>query len=108
MEDPSKATSCNHQRSSPNAALNDPPSKRRKSSMLDTPGYPTPPPQNRGVLKAVNKLMKLVKRHPQFHSKLEGMLEVEVSAAVKKEKMKVLVRSTVFQMTPSSTFWICR
>jgi len=44
------------------------------------------------VLEAVNKLSKLVERHPQFHSKLEGMLkdvfnelEPEVSAAIRKE-----------------------
>jgi len=57
---------------------NDPPSsKRRKSALLDTPGSLTPPPQNRGVLEdLINKLTKLVERHPLFHSKLEGMLEI--------------------------------
>ena len=46
-----------------------------------------------GVLTAVSKLTKLVEHHPQFHSKLEGMLqdvfnilEPEVSASIQKEK----------------------
>ena len=92
MEDPSKATSCKHERSSPKSP-NDPPSKRRKSSMLDTTSYPTTFPQNKGVLEAMHKLTNLVERHPQFHSKLERMLEEafnvlepEVSAVVRKEK----------------------
>ena len=45
--------------------------------------------QNEGVLAAMNKLTRLVEHYPQFHSKLEGMLEEvfntlepEVSAAV--------------------------
>ncbi len=45
------------------------------------------------MLSAVSKLTKFVEYHPQFHSKLEGMLEEvfnklepEVSAAIRKEK----------------------
>jgi hypothetical protein len=45
------------------------------------------------VLTAVSKLTKLVEHHPQFHSKLEGMLqdlyntlEPEVSASIQKEE----------------------
>ena len=46
-----------------------------------------------GVLVAVKQLSKLVEHHPQFHSKLEGMLqdlyntlEPEVSASIRKEE----------------------
>jgi hypothetical protein len=45
------------------------------------------------VLSAVSKLTKLVEHHPQFHSKLEGMLqdvynklELEVSVSIRKEE----------------------
>ena len=45
------------------------------------------------VISAVTKLAKLVEHHPQFHSKLEGMLqdvyiklELEVSASIRKEE----------------------
>ena len=38
-------------------------------------GYPTPLPQNGGALEARNTLTKMVKRHPQLHSKLEELLE---------------------------------
>ena len=62
----------------------------QKSTMSDIPGCPSIF-YNEGVLDAVNKLTRLVERHPQIHSKLEGMLkdvfnelEPEVSTAIKK------------------------
>jgi hypothetical protein len=66
----------------------DPPTKRQKVAMFDsTPGCQTT------VSAAMNRLIKLVERHPQFYSKLEEMLEdvydelePEVSAVVRKEK----------------------
>jgi hypothetical protein len=86
MEDPSNATSGKHQSTAQNDQ-DDPPSKRHKASMFDTPGCPT------AVSVAMNKLAKLVENHPRLHSKLEEMLEdlldelePEISADIQKEK----------------------
>jgi hypothetical protein len=73
MGKPSNTTSGKHQCSAPTAP-NGPPSKRQKiststKSTIDDSSGSCP-----GVLAAVNKLTKLVEGHPQFHSKLEGML----------------------------------
>jgi hypothetical protein len=75
------------------------PSKRQRTITIvnadNTSGSTNPPapPQNEGVLAAVNKLTKLVEGHPDFYSKLERMLEdlhnklePEISAAIRKEK----------------------
>jgi len=86
MEDKNNAASGKRQRSASNA----PNDKRQK---MTTPSCPaTTPFQNEGVLAAMNKLTQLVKYHPQFHSKLEGILEdafnklePEISAAIQKE-----------------------
>ena len=87
----SNSTSDNNNESSAPNAQNGQPSKRQKSTMSDIPGCPSLI-HNKGVLETVNNLTKLVERHPQFHSKLEGMLkdvlnelEPEVSAAIRKE-----------------------
>ena len=86
MEDPSNATSGKHQSTAQNDQ-DDPPSKRQKTAMFDTPGCPT------AVSVAMNKLAKLVENHPRLHSKLEEMLEdlldelePEISADIQKEK----------------------
>ena len=79
-----------------------------------TTSSPTTSHQNEGVLAAVNKLTKLVEGHPQLYSKLERMLqnvcnelELEVSAAVRKQEMKILVQCTNFQMM-NTHLWTCR
>jgi len=86
MGHPSNTTSGKHQNSTPNAT-NAPPSKRQKTSDDSSGSCPT------GVLTAISKLTKLVARHPQFQSKLEGMLqnvfnilEPEVSALIRKDE----------------------
>ena len=86
MEDPSNATSGKHHSSSQNAQ-DDPPSKRQKAAMFDTPGCPT------AVSVAMNKLIQLVENHPRLQSKLEEILEdlldelePEISADIQKEK----------------------
>ena len=83
MGDPNNSTSGKRQSTALDAPTNAPPSKRQKT--IDD--------FSRGVLTAVSKLTKLVEHHPQFHSKLEGMLqdlyntlEPEVSAAIRKEE----------------------
>jgi hypothetical protein len=61
---------------------------------MTSPSCPATPFQNEGVLAAMNKLtLLLVDHHPQFHSKLEELLEEifntlepEVSTAIRKEK----------------------
>jgi len=85
MEDQNNTTSGKHQRSASNA----PNDKRQK---MTTPSCLATPFQNEGVLAAMNKLTQLVEHHPQFHFKLERMLEEvfntlepEVSAAIRKE-----------------------
>jgi len=87
MEDKNNATSGKHQRSASNA----PNDKRQKMTPPSCPAMT--PLQNKGVLAAMEKLTELVEHHPQFHSKLEGMLadvfnalEPVVSAAIRKEK----------------------
>ena len=82
------ATSGKHHRSAhaPNGPA---PSSKRQKTTTPSSSCPAPPFQNAGVLAAMNKLTRLVEHYPQFHSKLEGMLEEvfntlepEVSAAV--------------------------
>jgi len=96
MEDQSNVIFGKHQRTASNAP-NDPAapssSKRQKTSSTTPPSCLASPFQNEGVLAAMNKLTQLVEQHPQFQSKLEGMLEdvfnklePEVSAAIRKEK----------------------
>ena len=83
MDEHNYATSGKHQRSSATNAFNNKRQKMTSPSCLATQF------QNEGVLAAINKLTRLVEHYPQFHSKLEGMLEEvfntlepEVSAAV--------------------------
>ncbi len=93
MGDPSNMTSEKHQSSALNAS-NGPPSKRQKTSTTSSNSTSDDSSGScPGVLVAVKQLSKLVEHHPQFHSKLEGMLqdlyntlEPEVSAAIRKEK----------------------
>lgn len=87
MDDQNNATSGKHERSSASNAPND---KRQK---MTSPSCPATPYQNEGVLAVMNKLTLLVEHHPEFLSKLEGLLEEvfnklepEVSAAIRKEK----------------------
>ncbi len=92
MGDPGSTTSGKHQSSAPNGP-NGPPSKRQKTSTSSQSTIDNSSGSCPGVFAAVSKLTKLVKCHPQFHSKLEGMLqnlfnilEPEVSATIRKEK----------------------
>jgi hypothetical protein len=58
-------------------SMEDPPSKRQKATIDDTPGHPpSPAAQNDdAVVTAINDLTKLAERDPRLHSKLEGMLK---------------------------------
>jgi hypothetical protein len=92
MGDPGNTASGKHQSSAPNAS-NGPPSKRQKTSTISDLTIDDSSGSCPGVLVAVKQLSKLVEHHPQFHSKLEGMLqdlyntlEPEVSAAIRKEE----------------------
>jgi hypothetical protein len=80
-------------RSSASNAPDGPPSKRQQTSISTKSTIDDSSASCPRVLTAVSKLTKLVEHHPQFHSKLEGMLqdlyntlEPEVSAAIRKEK----------------------
>ena len=82
------ATSDKHQRSASSA-----PTSKRQKTTTSSSSFPATPFQNEGVLTTMNKLTKLVELHPQFQSKLEGILEdafntlePEVSASIRKEK----------------------
>jgi len=108
MEDPSNQSARKHQSSPAPKFQNDPPNKQRQNksatrtsavmmiaadSTCTTRNLTPCSPQSSGVLAAISKLTNLVERHPQFHSKLEGMLqevynklEPEVFAAVRKEE----------------------
>ena len=80
-------------RSSASNAPDGPPSKRQQTSISTKSTIDDSSASCPGVLTAVSKLTKLVEQHPQFHSKLEGMLqdlyntlESEISASIRKEE----------------------
>jgi hypothetical protein len=93
MGDPGNTTTSGKHKTSAQNTPNAPPSKRQKTSTISDPTIDDSSGSFPGILAAVRNLTKLVEHYPQFHSKLEGMLqdlynrlEPKVSASIRKEE----------------------
>ena len=93
MGDPGNTTTSGKHKTSAQNTPNAPPSKRQKTSTISDPTIDDSSGSFPGILAAVSNLTKLVEHYPQFHSKLEGMLqdlynrlEPKVSASIRKEE----------------------